>query len=294
MPNSDAYLGTVARIEPDIHMIDSAHGWASIAVSMRRIADAIVEAHEIMKAHTSDVGEHAEQLFPDGRGLADRFMAVARQVCEEWREENARDNPATLTGAELLALARVLQTANNVPVALGAEHQLSRDSEALLDVLSRNGISSVQPRNPNDPVADARSGRDDPCVLRLEEFLALRTVHQVAAVAALYGIVGPDGLVTTHEAIAKNAPAAIAAIHGLLIRAGSVFATDALGIQPNTSTHADPEPDNVLSDETMDALHAMVFAVHELPQCAIQVYAHMMGAGTEDAREVITAFMERW
>jgi hypothetical protein len=35
----DYYLETLDRIEPDIAMIDASAGWASIAISLRRIAD---------------------------------------------------------------------------------------------------------------------------------------------------------------------------------------------------------------------------------------------------------------
>ncbi len=37
----DAYLNTVARLEPDITMIDHDAGIASIAISLKRIADAL-------------------------------------------------------------------------------------------------------------------------------------------------------------------------------------------------------------------------------------------------------------
>lgn len=39
MPNE--YLKTVDRLEPSIHPIDATSGWASIAISLRRIADAM-------------------------------------------------------------------------------------------------------------------------------------------------------------------------------------------------------------------------------------------------------------
>lgn len=38
---SDEYLNTVGRLEPDIHFIDAAAGWASVAVSAKRIADSL-------------------------------------------------------------------------------------------------------------------------------------------------------------------------------------------------------------------------------------------------------------
>lgn len=37
----DAYLDTVARLEPDIHMIDASAFYASAAISLKRIADAL-------------------------------------------------------------------------------------------------------------------------------------------------------------------------------------------------------------------------------------------------------------
>jgi hypothetical protein len=39
--DADSYLATVARLEPDIMPIDAAGGWASIAISLKRIADAM-------------------------------------------------------------------------------------------------------------------------------------------------------------------------------------------------------------------------------------------------------------
>jgi hypothetical protein len=35
------YLATIDRLEPEIAPIDSAAGWASIAVSLKRIADSL-------------------------------------------------------------------------------------------------------------------------------------------------------------------------------------------------------------------------------------------------------------
>ena len=37
----DAYLETISRLEPDVSMIDAGAGWASIAISLRRIADTL-------------------------------------------------------------------------------------------------------------------------------------------------------------------------------------------------------------------------------------------------------------
>lgn len=43
MTKDNAYLETITKIEPDIAMIDAGAGWASIAVSLKRIADALVK-----------------------------------------------------------------------------------------------------------------------------------------------------------------------------------------------------------------------------------------------------------
>lgn len=45
----DAYLATLDRMEPDIAMVDAAAGWASIAISLKRIADAQEEMLELCK-----------------------------------------------------------------------------------------------------------------------------------------------------------------------------------------------------------------------------------------------------
>lgn len=39
------YERTVARLEPDIAMIDAGAGWASIAISLKRIADILEKWH---------------------------------------------------------------------------------------------------------------------------------------------------------------------------------------------------------------------------------------------------------
>lgn len=36
-----AYMDTIDRLEPDIAAIDDSAGWASIAISLKRIADAL-------------------------------------------------------------------------------------------------------------------------------------------------------------------------------------------------------------------------------------------------------------
>lgn len=41
MTHHNEYLNTVARLEPEITPIDTAAGWASIAISLKRIADTL-------------------------------------------------------------------------------------------------------------------------------------------------------------------------------------------------------------------------------------------------------------
>ena len=42
----DTYMATVGRLEPDPHPIDSTSGIASIAISLKRIADALSASHK--------------------------------------------------------------------------------------------------------------------------------------------------------------------------------------------------------------------------------------------------------
>lgn len=46
---TDAYLDTIARMEPEIASVDAAGAYASIAISLKRIADALDEALAIIK-----------------------------------------------------------------------------------------------------------------------------------------------------------------------------------------------------------------------------------------------------
>lgn len=60
----DVYMATVARLEPELHMIDAPYGVASIAISLKRIADsmqakAIVDEIPVMTCatcHFHDLG----------------------------------------------------------------------------------------------------------------------------------------------------------------------------------------------------------------------------------------------
>ena len=47
--NVDTYLDTVSRLEPDIHPIDAGGGYASMAVSLKRIADSLEFFQELSK-----------------------------------------------------------------------------------------------------------------------------------------------------------------------------------------------------------------------------------------------------
>lgn len=53
----DYYLGTIARCEPDLHMIGPGTGWASVAVSLKRIADSVEELLIVLKARDERMAE---------------------------------------------------------------------------------------------------------------------------------------------------------------------------------------------------------------------------------------------
>lgn len=68
-----AYLETLDRMEPDIHMIDAGAGWASIAISLKRIADELNVANklEALRQHSDaivDSQKHAQWLRDHGLG----------------------------------------------------------------------------------------------------------------------------------------------------------------------------------------------------------------------------------
>jgi hypothetical protein len=46
MVNDNVYLDTLQRMEPNIAPIDAAAGWASIAISLKRIADCLERLDE--------------------------------------------------------------------------------------------------------------------------------------------------------------------------------------------------------------------------------------------------------
>jgi uncharacterized protein YlxP (DUF503 family) len=45
----DVYGNTVGRLEPDIAMIDAGAGWASVAISMKRIADELQQLTQTLR-----------------------------------------------------------------------------------------------------------------------------------------------------------------------------------------------------------------------------------------------------
>lgn len=45
----DGYLNTIKRMEPDIHPIDGAGFYASVAISLKRIADATEQNSHILQ-----------------------------------------------------------------------------------------------------------------------------------------------------------------------------------------------------------------------------------------------------
>jgi hypothetical protein len=57
-----AYTRTVDRIEPEIAMIDPGAGWASVSVSLKRIADSL---EHIVKA----IDEDRRPAHPTGEGM---------------------------------------------------------------------------------------------------------------------------------------------------------------------------------------------------------------------------------
>lgn len=65
-PPADYYLHTIDRMEPDIAFIDASAGWASIAISLKRIADC-------MERQEARVNQPAPVIYVDaghggGRG----------------------------------------------------------------------------------------------------------------------------------------------------------------------------------------------------------------------------------
>ncbi len=51
----DAYLDTVARMEPEIAMVDTGGAAASIAISLKRIADSLEKLADCVDAHDAGI-----------------------------------------------------------------------------------------------------------------------------------------------------------------------------------------------------------------------------------------------
>lgn len=71
--DGDVYLETIDRLEPDIHMIDAGAGWASAAISLKRIADELHVANrlEALRQHSDaivDSEKHRTWLRDHGLG----------------------------------------------------------------------------------------------------------------------------------------------------------------------------------------------------------------------------------
>jgi len=94
MPNE--YLKTVDRLEPDIHPIDPPAGWASIAVSLKRIADAMEVTAGIKPiAHVASV-----MLTPDAWWIG-LEPAERERLVTEWNADKERDSTPTTGGTRV-------------------------------------------------------------------------------------------------------------------------------------------------------------------------------------------------
>lgn len=65
----DTYLGTIVRLEPDVHMIDAGAFYASAAISLKRIADALeISACNTLKKVRESERDHKEWMIRKGFG----------------------------------------------------------------------------------------------------------------------------------------------------------------------------------------------------------------------------------
>lgn len=64
----DGYLGTVGRLEPDIHPIDASAFYASAAISLKRIADALEERQETKAGFWKIKMPDGSIIQADGKG----------------------------------------------------------------------------------------------------------------------------------------------------------------------------------------------------------------------------------
>lgn len=277
-----------------------------LADEFMSIADAVAaESSAFNAARTSDVfagNVDALSTRTDVDWAATAHQREQQQPISDDAERWADDaDPSVLTVDEMLALSRVLGVANSTNPTTAGSHQLGRDSEALLDVLSRNGILAVRARE-LDPAGRDDAGVSmipaaDPRVLTYDELHALRVVQQLGAFVCMFGVVDPTGVKTTVDHVAKGAVEATRLLHGVLVRANmflpSAYPPPALEPIP-TPEVATLDPSNVLSDDAMDVLRDFISAVHDLPGVGPLVYAHMRGAGRDDPETDIETFLGRW
>lgn len=87
----DAYLDTVKRLEPDIAMIDLGAGLASIAISLKRIADALnakpikmykISTDEMVLATQEDFDEYAGLVQEISRRFPEDLVFARRAIRE--------------------------------------------------------------------------------------------------------------------------------------------------------------------------------------------------------------------
>lgn len=88
----DAYLDTVKRLEPDIAMIDTGAGLASIAVSLKRIADAMtaqqlkfydIAIDKFRPARQEDLDNHVVIVQEIAKRFPEDLMLVHRKLRAE-------------------------------------------------------------------------------------------------------------------------------------------------------------------------------------------------------------------
>jgi hypothetical protein len=74
MAEPDAYRETLERMEPDISFIDTAAGWASIAISLKRIADSLerITTSDGISDLMGEIERGSHKLFEQQRGVEEK------------------------------------------------------------------------------------------------------------------------------------------------------------------------------------------------------------------------------
>lgn len=67
--SDNAYLDTLDRMEPDIAHIDASAGWASIAVSLKRIADSLERLADLQAEQMCATKRSVDPASPAGEFL---------------------------------------------------------------------------------------------------------------------------------------------------------------------------------------------------------------------------------